>query len=172
MSSKDQNLSGQDISSIPSAEGYKIHIVVSEWNTDITTALLDGAVETLKKLKVTVNGDCEVVYVPGTFELPLAAKTLIKAKQSDAVICLGCVIKGETDHDKYINQSVAIALNQLAVMSDKPIIFGVLTVNSMQQALDRAGGKHGNKGVEAAVTAVKMVHLQKGISESPKSIGF
>ncbi len=172
MSSKDQSLSAQDLSSIPSAEGYKIHVVVSEWNSKITSALLKGALDTLEKLKVSTKGDCEVVHVPGTFELPMAAKTLIKAKQSDAVICLGCVIKGETDHDKYINQSVAIALNQLAVMTDKPIIFGVLTVNNMEQALDRAGGQHGNKGIEAAVTAVKMVHLQKGICESPKAIGF
>jgi len=171
LSSKDQSLSATNLSTVPSAEGYKIYIVVSEWNEHITSPLLEGAVSTLEKLKVSKK-DREVFKVPGTFELPVAAKSLLQAKQVDAVICLGCVIKGETDHDVYINQSVANALNQLAIVSGKPIIFGVLTVNSLEQAKDRAGGKHGNKGVEAAVTAVKMVHLQKGINDSPKSIGF
>ena len=94
--------------------------------------------------------------MPGTFELPFAAKVLAETHHLTGVICLGCVIKGETDHDIYINTSVANALQQLNITFDIPFIFGVLTPNSEQQALDRAGGKHGNKGVEAAVTALKM----------------
>ncbi len=171
MSSKDNNLSEVDLSQIPSAEGYKVHIAVSDWNSEVTHALLEGAVATLKEVGVTEK-DIEVVHVPGTFELPLAAKSLFKSKASDAVICLGCVIKGETDHDVYINQSVANAINQLAILSSKPVIFGVLTVNTHQQALDRCGGVHGNKGVEAAVTAVKMIRLQKDLNKPGASIGF
>lgn len=171
MSSKDKNLSSADLSKVPTVEGYKIHIVVSDWNTEITSALLQGAESTLMKLKIK-SDDLEVIHVPGTFELPVAAKTLLKAKGSDAVICLGCVIKGDTDHDIYINQSVANSLNQLAIVSGKPIIFGVLTVNNMEQALERAGGKHGNKGIEAAVTAAHMVDLQKNINKPGNSIGF
>ncbi len=171
MSSRKQNLSGHDLTKLPSAEGHKIHIVVSDWNKDITATLLDGA----KKTLIECGGkedDIFVLNVPGTFELPIGARTVLKSKSSDAVICLGCVIKGETDHDKYINQSVAITLNQLAITSGKPIVFGVLTVNSMEQALDRAGGQHGNKGVEAAVTAIKMVQLQKDINKPESTIGF
>jgi 6,7-dimethyl-8-ribityllumazine synthase len=97
--------------------------------------------------------------VPGTFELPYAAKQLA-TKGQDAVICIGCVIKGETDHDVYINSSVAHALQQLNLQYNMPFIFGVLTPNTEVQALDRAGGKHGNKGTEAAITALKMMNLK------------
>ena len=171
MSSKEQNLSGHDLTQLPSAEGQKIHIVVSDWNTKITAALLGGAKNTLLECGIKQE-DLFVLNVPGTFELPIGARTVLKSKSSDAVICIGCVIKGETDHDKYINQSVAITLNQLAITSGKPVIFGVLTVNSMEQAQDRAGGQHGNKGVEAAVTAIKMVQLQKDINKPESTIGF
>lgn len=155
----------------PSAEGMKIHIAHSEWNEGITDKLLHGALKTLELLGLP-ESDITVMKVPGTFELPVAAKTLLKNKAADAVICLGCVIKGETEHDLFINQSVANALNQLAIASSKPMIFGVLTVNSMEQAEDRAGGKYGNKGEEAAVTAVKMVATIKKLCQPGKSIGF
>lgn len=171
MSSKDQSLSNQDLSNCPSAEGFKIHIVVSDWNTSITKNLLKGATDTLNQLKIDQD-DLEILHVPGTFELPVASKMLLKNKAPDAIICLGCVIKGETEHDIFINQSVSTALNQLAIVSGKPIIFGVLTVNNMEQALDRSGGQHGNKGTEAAVTAIKMVHLHKELTKPSKSIGF
>ena len=97
---------------------------------------------------------------------------LHKSKSIDATICIGCVIKGETSHNEYINMSVANALQNMSVASGKPFIFGVLTPNSMEQALDRAGGKYGNKGVEAAVTALRMAHIAKSLGKANSSIGF
>jgi len=129
--------------------------VVAEWNKHITFELLKGCIETLLKHGVKEE-DINVSYVPGTFELPFAAKKLAQNHHISSVICIGCVIKGETDHDIYINTSVAQALQTLNIQFDIPFIFGVLTPNTEQQAVDRAGGIHGNKGVEAAVTALKM----------------
>lgn len=169
MSSVKKNLS--EYGDCPSGEGFLIHIVVSDWNTEITSKLLDGAKETLISVGVS-ESDIEIVRVPGAFELPVAAKSLLKSVNSDSVICLGCVIKGDTSHDEYINQAVATGITQLSIMSGKPIIFGLLTVNDQQQAEDRAGGKHGNKGIEAAITAVKMVHMQKQLGKPKSTIGF
>lgn len=169
MSSAKKNLS--EYGDCPSGEGFLIHIVVSDWNTEITSKLLDGAKETLISVGVS-ESDIEIVRVPGAFELPVAAKSLLKSVNSDSVICLGCVIKGDTSHDEYINQAVATGITQLSIMSGKPIIFGLLTVNDQQQAEDRAGGKHGNKGIEAAITAVKMVHMQKQLGKPKSTIGF
>ena len=133
--------------------------------------MLTGAKETL--LKHGVTEDAIVVHkVPGSFELPLAAKFVLAKEQKDAVICLGAVIKGETDHDKYINAAVASGIMQLSLLSNVPIIFGVLTTNNKEQALNRAGGAHGNKGVEAAITALKMIALKKQTKERDKKIGF
>lgn len=171
MSTKDRGQNQQSLSEIPSIESFKIHIAVSDWNSEITHALLDGAKSTLSQLGANQD-QMNIVHVPGTFELPVAAKSLLTCKNADAVICLGCVIKGETEHDMFINQSVATALNQLAIMSGKPITFGVLTVNNLQQAKDRAGGKYGNKGIEAAITAAKMVHLHKDLEKPGGKIGF
>lgn len=169
MSSAKKNLSEYD--DCPSGEGFNIHIVVSDWNTEVTSKLLSGAKETLIAVGVT-ESDIEIIRVPGAFELPVAAKSLLKSVSSDSVICLGCVIKGDTSHDEYINNAVATGITQLSIMSGKPIIYGVLTVNDQQQAEDRAGGKHGNKGVEAAITAVKMVHMQKQLGKPKSTIGF
>jgi len=169
LSSAKKNLS--EYGDCPSGEGFLIHIVVSDWNTEITSKLLDGAKETLISVGVS-ESDIEIVRVPGAFELPVAAKSLLKSVNSDSVICLGCVIKGDTSHDEYINQAVATGITQLSIMSGKPIIFGLLTVNDQQQAEDRAGGKHGNKGIEAAITAVKMVHMQKQLGKPKSTIGF
>jgi len=169
LSSAKKNLS--EYGDCPSGEGFLIHIVVSDWNTEITSKLLDGAKETLISVGVS-ESDIEIVRVPGAFELPVAAKSLLKSVNSDSVICLGCVIKGDTSHDEYINQAVATGITQLSIMSGKPIIFGLLTVNDLQQAEDRAGGKHGNKGIEAAITAVKMVHMQKQLGKPKSTIGF
>ena len=110
--------------------------------------------------------------MPGAFELPLAAKSLLKSKSLDGVICLGCVIKGDTSHDEYINQAVANGLTQLSLVSGKPAIFGLLTVNTLEQAKERSGGSHGNKGTEAAVTVVKMIDMQNQLSAPKSSIGF
>ncbi len=149
-----QNLSSYQPDKVPDGSGKSYGIAVAEWNRHITFELLKGCVETLLLHKVA-NEDIHVIYVPGTFELPFAAKKMAQMHLS-AIICLGCVIKGETDHDIYINTSVANALQQLNIELNIPFIFGVLTPNNEQQAIDRAGGKHGNKGVEAAITALKM----------------
>lgn len=156
MASSLQNLSAYNENNIPDAKGMRFGIVVAEWNRHITGALYDGCVSTLLKHGVS-EADIVVVQVPGSFELPAGAVALHQKTVLDAVICLGCVIKGETNHDEYINQAVANGLTQLTISTGKPHIFGLLTVLNEAQALDRAGGKHGNKGVEAAVTAVRMV---------------
>jgi 6,7-dimethyl-8-ribityllumazine synthase len=153
-----QNLSSYDADKVPDGAGRSFGIAVSEWNKDITFALLTGCIETLKKHGVAEE-NIFVKFVPGSFELPFAAKMLAREQHLSAVICLGCVIKGETDHDVYINTSVAFALQELNTEYNIPFIFGVLTPNTLEQARDRAGGKHGNKGVEAAVTALKMAAI-------------
>jgi len=163
------NLSNYDESTIPSAKDMTFGIVVSEWNAEITHALYEGCLETLQQHEVEEE-NIHTIQVPGSFELPIGAKTLITHHKVDAVICLGCVIKGETKHDEYINNAVATGLVNLGLASGKPVIFGVLTPNNMEQAKERAGGKHGNKGVEAAITAIRMSALKKEIG--PKRIGF
>ncbi len=171
MSSSDKNLSDFGDKLIPDASKFSFGIVCAEWNENITKALYDGCFETLIKNGADQNNIFSI-WVPGTFELPVGAKMLAQTHKLDAVICIGCVIKGETSHNEYINLSVANALQQMSVVSGKPFIFGVLTPNNMQQALDRAGGIHGNKGDEAAVTAIKMAALKKSLSEPEKKIGF
>jgi 6,7-dimethyl-8-ribityllumazine synthase len=135
-------------------------IVVSDWNSEITGALLNGAVRTLKK-HGTDSKNIIVKHVPGTFELTLGAQFLAEYDDLDGVICLGCVIQGETPHFNYICQGVTQGITQLNLDYNIPFIFGVLTTNNLQQAADRAGGKLGNKGDEAAITAIKMAALQK-----------
>ncbi len=138
----------------------KIAIVVSEWNPEITEALFDAAKETLLASGCKEKNILRV-NVPGSFELPAGAQFVAHSKKPDAVICLGCVIQGETRHFDFICDAVANGLVQLSLKHNKPFIFGVLTPNNMEQARARAGGKHGNKGVEAAVTAMKMVALKR-----------
>jgi len=171
MSSSHKNLSSYDSSTLPSAEDMSFGIVVSEWNTEITHALYEGCYETLIGHGVKEE-NIHTTQVPGSFELPLGAKLLSANKKVDALICLGCVIKGETPHNEYINRSVASALSQLSLVNNKPYVFGLLTPNSLEQAQDRAGGKHGNKGVEAAITAIRMAALKKELGEAQKKIGF
>ena len=146
-------------SEIPSAQGMKFGIVVAEWNWKITGALLEGAVGFLKKQGCADN-DIVVKKVPGTFELSVGAQFFAEYTDVDAVIVLGCVIQGETRHFDFICQGVTQGVNQVALTWNMPVIFGVLTTENEQQALDRAGGKHGNKGDEAAATAISMVALQ------------
>ena len=134
----------------------KIGIVVSEWNDQITDSLLSAAYEVLSTYGAKPK-NIIIKSVPGSFELPLAAQFLASQKDIDAVICLGCVIQGETRHFDFICDAVANGITNVGLKYNKPIIFGVLTTNTLQQALDRAGGKHGNKGEEAAFTAVKML---------------
>ena len=155
-----KNLSDYDFSKIPNAKNMRFGIVVSEWNDQITMALCKGAVETLLAHGAT-EGNIEIFYVPGSFELSYGSQILAQRIDIDAVIALGCVIQGETRHFDFICQGVAQGVTNVSLKYNKPVIFGVLTTNTQQQALDRAGGKHGNKGVEAAVTAIKMVALAK-----------
>ena len=159
MSAKNKNLSEHKAVTTAAASKYKIAIAVSEYNEAITFALRDGAIETLKKYGVKEK-NIFVELVPGAYELPLAAKWLYEKKKADAVLALGCVIKGDTDHDIYINNAVSQALMNLSLQTKAPFLFGVITPNTLQQAKDRAGGKHGNKGVECAVAALKMLELK------------
>ncbi|MEL6866014.1 MAG: 6,7-dimethyl-8-ribityllumazine synthase [Bacteroidota bacterium] len=171
MASALKNLSDYNESNIPSAEDALFGIVVSDYHANITHALYEACYETLIKHGAKAD-NIHVAQVPGTFELPAGAKILATGKKLDAIICLGCVIKGETSHNEYINQAVATSLATLSAMSGKPCIFGVLTPNDEQQALDRAGGKHGNKGTEAAVAALRMVGLKKSHGETKQRIGY
>ncbi|MCZ2101875.1 MAG: 6,7-dimethyl-8-ribityllumazine synthase [Chitinophagales bacterium] len=171
MPGKKKNLS-TTVSSIPTVSDVKIGIITSEWNEDITFSMRDACTEELLKYGLAPE-DITHLLVPGAFELPSAAKMLLSNQKIDAVICIGCVIKGETKHDEYISNAVAAGVMQLSIASGRPVIFGVLTPNDHQQALDRAGGKYGNKGVEAAHTALKMLQLAKEVQQGGKSkIGF
>lgn len=161
MSSKLKNLSDfSHVEDIPHAGKMRIGIVVSEWNTEITSALLAGATSTLLKYGC-LEKNLHIVKVPGSYELVVGAQLLGLDKDIDGVICLGCVIQGETKHFDFICQAVANGLIHLSLDIKKPVVFGVLTTNNMTQALARSGGKHGNKGDEAALTAIKMVALLK-----------
>ena len=159
------DLSHYDPSQVPSGEKKKVTIIVSEWNSDITFALRDGAVKTLREFGVRED-DIVVRYVPGSFELLYATAKTLQFGNCDAIIVLGSIIRGETPHFDYISESVMVNLGnlnthtkQLSGSTYVPIINGVLTTNDKQQALDRAGGKLGNKGVEAAVTALKLLRF-------------
>jgi len=162
MASNLKNLSAHDPDKVSSAEGWRFAIVVSEWNTEITSALLEGARNTL----VSKGAQPENIYVhrvPGSFELPLGAHWTIERTDADAVICLGCVIQGETRHFDFICTAVAHGLTELGLRTGKPIIFGVLTTDTLEQAQARSGGKHGNKGDEAALTAIGMLALKRSL---------
>ncbi|MES2616551.1 MAG: 6,7-dimethyl-8-ribityllumazine synthase [Bacteroidota bacterium] len=153
-----KNLSEFNPNEIPNAEDYTFGIVVSEWNAEITNALLQGALDTLlsagaKKESIVIKS------VPGTYELAYGAKRMIETNNTNAVICLGCVIQGETRHFDFICDATAHGIMQVSLEKGLPVIFGVLTTDNLEQAKDRSGGKHGNKGVEAAVTALKLLHF-------------
>jgi len=157
MATKDLSL--YDVNSVPSAENMRFGVIVAEWNREITFALAQGAVNTLKKHGAT-DENILIKYVPGSFELPLGGQYFAEMENVDAIILLGCVIQGETRHFDFICQGVTQGTVDLNLKYNKPFIFGVLTTENQQQALDRAGGKHGNKGDEAAITAIKMVALK------------
>jgi 6,7-dimethyl-8-ribityllumazine synthase len=158
MSSQHKNLSDFSGSGIPSAAPYRFGIVVAEWNEEITGALYKGAYHNLLQHGALAE-NISTYQVPGSFELTSGADLLLKNLKLDAVICLGCVIQGETRHFDFICSAVANGLSNVAIKYSKPVIFGVLTTDNQQQAIDRAGGKYGNKGDEAAITAIKMAHL-------------
>lgn len=151
-----KSLSEYSDKNIQDISNKKFGIVVSEWNDQVTESLFNGAVETLLKH----GAKKEHIFrknVPGSFELSLGAQWLAEIEEIDAVICLGCVIQGETRHFDFICDAVAHGITNVGLKYNKPVIFGVLTPNTLQQALDRSGGKHGNKGDEAAITAIKML---------------
>ena len=150
------NLSEYDAAAVPSGKGRRFVIVVAEWNAQVTNAMAEGAIKTLKQYDVDDN-NIIIKHVPGTFELTFAAAKCIRNGGCDAVICLGCVIQGETRHFDFICEGVANGLSALNAEGKIPVIFGVLTTDNLQQALERSGGKLGNKGIEAAVTALKMI---------------
>ncbi len=156
--SKRTNLAESALPELPSMAGYRFCIISTAWNREITEKLEVAAIKTLVRHQVKKN-DLEVIIVPGSFELVFAAKRVIKRSRPDAVICLGCVIKGDTPHDIYISQAVSQGIMQLNILRNTPVIFGLLTTLDQQQALERAGGKEGNKGTEAAITAMHMALL-------------
>lgn len=156
MASNIKKLGDLSPNEIPNQPNKRFGIVVSEYYEEITSKLLQGAIETLKEHQVKEE-NIFVQYVPGAYEMPLGCLQLNTEVEVDAVIAIGCVVRGETDHDKYINAAVANGLMDLNLKYNKPFIFGLLTPNTYQQAVDRAGGKHGNKGKECAIAALKMV---------------
>ncbi len=171
MASELKNLSSYQEEDLPSATKMHFGIVVADWNEKITHALYEGCYQTLIK-HGAIAENIHVHQVPGAFELPIGAKLLAMKHKTDAIVCLGCVIKGETSHNEYINNAVAIGITQLSLAASLPVVFGLLTPNDEQQALDRAGGKYGNKGVEAAVTAIRMAALKKDRNTKTNGIGF
>jgi 6,7-dimethyl-8-ribityllumazine synthase len=154
-----QNLSEYDAANFTDIAGKRFGLVVAEWNKNITDALRQGAYDTLIR-HGALPEHIHCSKVPGSFELSLGAQFMAQSTEIDAVICLGAVIKGETKHDEYICNAVAQGITQVSLKYNKPVVFGVITTNNLEQALDRAGGKHGNKGVEAAITAIQMLGLQ------------
>jgi len=155
-----KNLSTYDKNTIPNAKDFRFGIVVSEWNSNITEGLKKGAIETLLENGVTEE-NIITWDVPGTFELPFGSKHMLQTQDVDAVIAIGSVIQGETKHFDFVCSGTAQGIMDLNIHGDVPVIFCVLTDNNMQQAIDRSGGIHGNKGTEAAVAAIKMATLSK-----------
>ncbi len=164
------NLSSYDPSTLPDASTLRIGIVVSEWNDDITENLRKGAESVLFEAGLK-SENLIVAHVPGSYELPFGAALLLQNDRVDAVIALGNVIRGETPHFDFVCQAVAQGIKDVGLKFMKPVIFGVLTDDNRQQSIDRSGGKHGNKGTEAAVTCLKMVALQRGMHSS-WGVGF
>lgn len=156
MATANKNLSDYDKNAIPNAKNFRFGIVVSEWNEKITEGLFNGVYDTLTDHGVLPENITRK-NVPGTFELTFGCKKMLEMKQFDAVIAIGSVIQGETKHFDFVCSAAAQGIKDLNVAYDVPTIFCVLTDNNLQQAIDRSGGKHGNKGVEAGVTALKMV---------------
>ncbi|NDV78449.1 6,7-dimethyl-8-ribityllumazine synthase [Dysgonomonas sp. 511] len=154
------NLSSYNPETVPDGSDMRIGIVVSEWNENITKALLDGAFKTLVKHGVK-SENILIDFVPGSFELIFGSKHLVENKEIDAVIALGCVVRGGTPHFEYVCSGVTQGIADMNIRYDIPFIFGLLTTDTMQQAEERAGGIHGNKGDECAITALKMIDFYR-----------
>lgn len=164
MITKKVNLSDYNPETIPNGSEFKIGIVCAEWNAEITNALLEGAYSTLVMHGVREE-NIMVEHVPGSYELSTGADLLLHHTDVDAVIGIGCVIQGDTRHFDFICEAVSQGLTNVSLNYHKPVIFTLLTTNNMEQAIDRCGGKHGNKGVEGAITALKMVALNKKLNK-------
>ncbi len=156
---------------LPDGHDLRIVIAVADWNSEITHALLDGAINILAASGVDIEDHVQVRHVPGSFELPQAAAFMIEGYIPDAVICLGCVIQGETRHFEFISNAVAQACMQLSLDTHVPVIFGVLTTDTFEQAKERAGGSHGNKGEEAAAAAIEMANLKTEMDLFSEDLG-
>lgn len=160
MATVNKNLSQYDKNSVPNAKDFRFGIVVSEWNETITAGLYKGALEALLE-----NGALEENIVswdvPGSFELIYGSKRMLETQNVDAVIAIGSVIQGETKHFDFVCEAVSQGIKDLNVQTDVPVVFCVLTDNNMQQAIDRSGGIHGNKGTEAGIVAIKMAFLRQ-----------
>ncbi|MCL6474630.1 MAG: 6,7-dimethyl-8-ribityllumazine synthase [Firmicutes bacterium] len=147
------------------ATGYRFAIVVSRFNEFVTSKLLGGALDVLARHGVDIERDVEIAWVPGSWEIPLVAARFARTKRYDAVICLGCVIRGDTPHFEYIAAEAAKGIAQSMLESGVPIAFGVLTTDNIEQAIERAGTKAGNKGGDAAISAIEMVSLMRQLPE-------
>ena len=165
MATENKNLSEYDKSTIPNAKNFRFGIVVSEWNDSITEGLYNGAVEALMDNEVPSQ---QIIRwnVPGSFELIYGSKKMLQTQKVDAVIAIGCVIQGQTKHFDFVCEGVTQGIKDLNVQTDIPVIFCVLTDNTMQQSIDRSGGIHGNKGTEAAIAAIKMAYIRQQASLS------
>jgi len=156
------NLSSGTFFEIDQVENIEIAIVVAKWNTEITEELYNGAKITLLRFGFNPN-NIHKHYVPGSFELALGAKWLAGQSTIQGVICLGCIIRGETPHFEFVSMATAQGIQDVALQSEKPIVFGVLTDDNIQQSRDRSGGEKGNKGIEAAFTLAEMIHLKNSL---------
>lgn len=165
MATENKNLSQYDKASVPDAKKFRFGIVVSEWNEQITEGLYSGALEALLDNEVAESNIIRW-NVPGSFELVYGAKKMLQTQNVDAVIVIGCVIEGQTKHFDFVCDGVTQGIKDLNVQTDIPVIFCVLTDNTMQQSIDRSGGIHGNKGTEAAIAAIKMAYIRQQASLS------
>lgn len=163
MATENKNLSDYDKQTIPNTKGLRFGIVVSEWNEQITNGLFKGAFDALLENGVDEN---DIIHweVPGSFELIYGCKKMVETQKVDAVIAIGCVIQGETKHFDFVCEGVTQGIKDLNIKYDIPVIFCVLTDNTLQQSIDRSGGKHGNKGTEAGITAIRMADLRRNSS--------
>jgi len=147
------------------SSGLRIGIVVSRFNSSVTERLLEGAIDILRRTGAA-ESDIEVVRVPGSFEIPLAAKSLAEKGSCQAIVCLGAIIKGQTDHYSFLASGVTNSLNAISVEHQVPVGYGIITADTVEQALDRAGLKHGNKGVDAALSAIEMANVLKELKNT------
>jgi len=158
MATQYQNLTDYNPKNVPDASAMRFAVIVSEWNPSVTEKLKEGVYNTLLKYGAKPE-NIWVILVPGSFELIYATRRIIGSVKPDAVIGLGCIVRGDTPHFDYVCSGITQGYAQLNAEGDIPCIFGLLTTNNLQQAIDRSGGKYGNKGDEYAITAIKMAHL-------------